>query len=85
MKVGTIVESYSKTKGIPVYGFGGVPRHLRLNNVSHCFAVNGSKDNPQIDGIYNVVETYKNTLPKIGFGGPTLFTPLLESFMVQVE
>ena len=78
--VGEIVEAYGHKKTIPVFGFGGIPRHLKLNSVSHCFAINGSKDNPHITGIQNVVNTYKHTLPKIGLGGPTLFVPLLQEF-----
>ena len=65
----------------PVFGFGGIPRHIGINGVSHCFAINGNPNDPEIKGgIMNVLATYKQTLPQIGLGGPTLFGPLLEQF-----
>lgn len=40
--VGTILESYDSDKSFPVYGFGGVPRFMGSNHVSHCFPLNGN-------------------------------------------
>ena len=78
--VGAIVEPYDNDRAFPVFGFGGIPRHLGLNSVSHCFAMNGNAQNPSIEGIQGIVETYRSTLPNIGLGGPTLFAPLLTEF-----
>ena len=50
---------------------------MGMNGVSHCFAVNGNMAQPEIVGIQNMVATYRQTLPQIGLGGPTLFAPLL--------
>ena len=77
LKVGGVLEEYGNDKKFPLFGFGGIPRHLKLADVSHCFAVNGNIDSPFIRGIGKVVQTYKNTLCKIALGGPTLFVPLL--------
>lgn len=84
MKVGGVLEEYANDKSFPVFGFGGIPRHLKLVTVSHCFAVNGNKDSPFIRGIETVVKTYKDTLHKIALGGPTLFVPLLTEFFKYV-
>ncbi len=83
--VGKIVEPYDLDKAFPVFGFGGIPRHMGLNAVSHCFALNGNAGNPQIVGIENIVQTYKQNLSQIGLGGPTLFAPLLKEFMGYVQ
>jgi hypothetical protein len=68
----------------PVFGFGGIPRHCGINAVSHCFAINGNISNPTICGIDSIIQTYRQTLPQIGLGGPTLFAPLLIEFMKYV-
>ena len=49
--VGCVVEPYDSDRSFPVFGFGGIPRHLGLNSVSHCFAMNGNAANPEIIGI----------------------------------
>ena len=81
MNVGSIVEPYDYDKMFPVFGFGGIPRHMNNNNVSHCFAMNGNAANPNIAGVQGILQTYQETLPRIGLGGPTLFAPLLQEFM----
>ena len=40
--VGAVVEPYDTDRSFPVFGFGGIPRHLGLNSVNHCFAMNGN-------------------------------------------
>ena len=74
------MEPYDYDRSFPVFGFGGIPRHLGLNEVSHCFAINGNAHDPNINGVSNIVETYKSTINMIGLGGPTYFGPLLKEF-----
>ena len=57
--VGSVVEPYDNDKMFPVFGFGGIPRHMGINGVSHCFAVNGMVQQPNVNGIINIVNTYK--------------------------
>lgn len=52
--------------------------------MNHCFAVNGNPAGPDIVGIEQIVKTYRETLPHITLGGPTLFAPLLEEFKSYV-
>jgi len=80
LNVGAIIEPYDNDRSFPVFGFGGIPRHLGINSVNHCFAMNGNPANPDIVGIQGIVDTYRQTLPQIGLGGPTLFGPLLSEF-----
>ena len=49
-EVGQVVEPYDHDKSFPVFGFGGIPRHMGINGVNHCFAVNGNPSNPEIPG-----------------------------------
>ena len=92
--VGKVIEPYDLDKSFPVYGFGGIPRHMidpsllvsdTQSGVSHCFAINGNDACPAIGGVQGIVDTYKSTLPNIGLGGPTLFAPLLRKFKNYVE
>ncbi len=79
------MEPYDYDRSFPVFGFGGIPRHLGLNSVSHCFAMNGNASAPEIIGIAEIVATYKRTISMIGLGGPTLFAPLLQEFKTYVS
>ena len=81
-EVGSSVEiandNYNEDKSIQVYGFGGIPRHMKMNNVNDCFALNGNPKKPEIQGIKNVLKTYRTHLMMIDLAGPTHFGPLLE-------
>ena len=59
MNVGAVVEPYDSDRSFPVFGFGGIPRHMGINEVSHCFAMNGNAANPEIIGIAGIVSTYR--------------------------
>jgi len=56
-----------------------------MNEVSHCFAINGKPASPDIIGIEGIVQTYQQTLPHIKLAGPTLFAPLLNEFYNYVR
>lgn len=44
--IGKILENYDYERKFPVFGFGGIPRHTGINNVSHCFPMNGNERFP---------------------------------------
>jgi hypothetical protein len=48
MNVGKVVEPYDSDRSFPVYGFGGIPRHMGQYKTNHCFAMNGNPTNPEI-------------------------------------
>jgi len=75
--VGYVVEPYDADRSFPVFGFGGVWQGA----TNHCFALNGNPAAPEIQGIANIVATYKQTLPSIQLSGPTYFAPLLQQFL----
>ena len=49
-----------------------------MNNVNDCFALNGNYKKPEIQGIKEVLKTYRTNLMMIDLAGPTHFGPLLE-------
>ena len=49
--VGGVLEPYDSDASFPCFGFGGIPRHMGINAVNHCFAINGNAANPEICGI----------------------------------
>jgi hypothetical protein len=53
--VGGIVEPYDLDRSFPVFGFGGIPRHMGINAVNHCFPLNGNPQAPEIFGIEQIV------------------------------
>jgi hypothetical protein len=42
LNVGQVVEPYDADRSFPVYGFGGIPRHMGQSSTNHCFAMNGN-------------------------------------------
>ena len=60
--VGQIIEPYDFDKSFPVYGFGGIPRFMNQDIVSHCFPLNGNAGDPSIIGINGIIETYRSNL-----------------------
>ena len=85
LNVGQVVEPYDADRSFPVYGFGGIPRHMGQSSTNHCFAMNGNPAQPDICGIQNIIATYRQTLPSISLSGPTLFAPLLREFERYVK
>jgi len=73
----SIVSNYDDDQIFPLYGFGGIPPNNN-NKVSHCFNVN-LKDNPDIEGLNNIIPIYKKSLEIIKLSGPTYFAPVIKS------
>ena len=73
---GTIVSYYDYDKIFPVFGFGA--QFMGSNVVNHCFNLNFSQD-PNINGLDNVLDCYKSSVYKLNFSGPTYFSPLIKN------
>jgi len=80
----SILECYDNDKSFPVYGFGGVPRFMGYNDVSHCFPLNGNVNNPEIQGTENILHQYREKLQYIGLHGPTYFAPIIKQVIANV-
>ncbi|KAI8603400.1 Copine-domain-containing protein [Dissophora ornata] len=71
--VGSILEKYDTDKKFPVYGFGG-----KVNGqVSHCFALNGNPQYPEVDGVDGILGAYWHALQFAQLYGPTNFSPVI--------
>ena len=83
-RVGDVVAPYDSDQSFPVFGFGGEPKFMAAGEDDYCFPLNGSKEDPGIQGIGNVVVTYRKTLPAITFLADTRFVPVLQRFKEYV-
>lgn len=74
--VGEILQYYDSDKAIPTYGFGArvLPNSGRA---SHCFAMNGDIFKPECNGIYGVLEAYRQSVNTVALHGPTNFAEII--------
>ena len=79
----SIVSCYDEDQKFPVYGFGGIPPN-NSNEVSHCFNIN-FENNPDIDGLENIIPIYKKSLEKVILSGPTYFCPVIQSVYDKIK
>lgn len=80
---GSIVAYYDYDQLFPCFGYG-----CRLPNsrtVSHRFALNFEENNPNVQGIDEVIEVYKNCLRTVKLEGPTFFAPLIRDTLSLIE
>lgn len=73
--VGSILQEYSTDKKIPTFGFGAKLPYI--NEVSHCFALNGNIFAPEINGIEGVLSYYQKNVCQLAFSGPTNFAEII--------
>jgi hypothetical protein len=79
-EVGSIIEHYDQDRCFPTFGFGGIPRHIEITGLGHCFPLNGNAANPEILGVEEIIRTIRATKYEIEIGGPIYFAPLLNEF-----
>ncbi|XP_042365494.1 copine-1 isoform X2 [Plectropomus leopardus] len=74
--VGMVVQDYDTDKLFPAFGFGAkLPPDYKT--VNHEFALNFNPTSPYCQGIQGIIEAYRMVLPKLGFSGPTNFSPII--------
>ena len=78
-----IIANYDSDQLFPVYGFGGIPPGKK--EVSHCFNVNFSENDPNIKGIDNVIKFYKESLDKIKLYSPTKFEDVIRKVISNIK
>ena len=83
---GSILAFYDFDQLFPVYGFGGIPLCPQnpSNMVSHCFNINFRND-PNINGINNILKIYRESLGRIELAGPTYFSPILDKVISEIK
>ncbi len=75
LAVGNVLTPYDADQNFPVFGFGAkVPPSGR---VSHCFALNGNEEDPEVKGLDGILNVYNQTLSRVTLYGPTIFSQVL--------
>ncbi|KAG9150859.1 hypothetical protein Leryth_003004 [Lithospermum erythrorhizon] len=74
MQVGEVLQYYDSDKRFPAWGFGARPFD---SSVSHCFNLNGSSTNCEVEGIHGIMTAYSSALHNVSLAGPTLFGPVI--------
>lgn len=81
--VANLLSAYSSDKRIAAYGFGAkIPPSW---DVSHCFSLTGDPQMPLCNDVGNLLDQYRNVLPRIQLWGPTMFSQLLLHFKTIVS
>ncbi|KAI3855922.1 hypothetical protein MKX03_027466 [Papaver bracteatum] len=70
LEVGEVIQFYDSDKRFPAWGFGGRPAN---DVVSHCFNLNGSRGDPEVEGVNGIMTAYSSALRNFSLHGPTLF------------
>ena len=86
--VGSVLEPYDSDKKIPCFGFGGIPTFLPDKNpaqFTHCFPLNANPEDPEIDGLAQLIKTYLTRVGQVRQSGPTRFAPVLREFIKSAQ
>ncbi|CAK9177501.1 unnamed protein product [Ilex paraguariensis] len=76
LEVGEVLQFYDSDKHFPAWGFGARPID---GPVSHCFNLNGSSNNFEVEGIPGIMMAYASALFNVSLAGPTLFGPVIST------
>ncbi|KAF0891980.1 hypothetical protein E2562_011356 [Oryza meyeriana var. granulata] len=76
LEVGDVLQYYDPAKRFPSWGFGARPID---GPVSHCFNLNGSTYQPEVEGIQGIMSAYISALRNVSLAGPTLFGPVIST------
>ncbi|KAJ6237048.1 copine [Anaeramoeba flamelloides] len=74
---GSILANYDQDQMFPAFGFGA-----KINGkVSHCFPLNGNTNDPQVQGVRGILQSYNSVFnwPSFSLWGPTNFAPIINS------
>lgn len=70
MEVGEVIQFYDSDRRFPAWGFGGKTYD---GSISHCFNLNGSPSDFEVEGVEGIMAAYARALHSISLSGPTLF------------
>ncbi|KAG9446526.1 hypothetical protein H6P81_012654 [Aristolochia fimbriata] len=74
--VGEVLQFYDTDKRFPAWGFGARPID---GPVSHCFNLNGSTHQSEVEGIQGILSAYMSALQNVSLAGPTLFGQVINA------
>jgi len=73
--VGEILCPYDNDQLFPVFGFGAKIAGI----VQHCFPLTFNPNNPNVQGLYGIVNVYHHAITQVQLSGPTLFAPIIKA------
>ncbi|XP_047327536.1 protein BONZAI 1-like [Impatiens glandulifera] len=76
LEVGEVLQFYDSDQRFPSWGFGARPID---GPVSHCFNLNGSQSNCEVEGLQGIMNAYTSALFNVSLAGPTLFGPIINT------
>jgi hypothetical protein len=82
-EVCNVMSTYSKDGRFNVYGFGGIPHYIGMENVSRLWNLNGTED-PSCEGTMEVLEAYQKAINGSELAGPSYFANLLNKIKSQI-
>ncbi|MCL7024823.1 hypothetical protein MKW94_020966 [Papaver nudicaule] len=74
-EVGEVIQFYDSDKRFPAWGFGGKTAE---GFVSHCFNLNGSHNESEVEGVNGIMSAYSSALHNVSLNGPTLFGKVID-------
>ena len=80
---GDIVAYYDYDQKFPAFGFGG--KFYGNPVVDHCFPLNGNPNDPEINGIDGILQTYRTVLNNTELWGPTHFHHFIDRLNQTVK
>lgn len=69
-EVGEVIQFYDSDRRYSAWGFGGKTMD---GSVSHCFNLNSSPYNSEVEGLEGIMAAYNSALQTVALSGPTLF------------
>ncbi|KAM5578294.1 protein BONZAI 3-like [Rosa sericea] len=69
-QVGEVIQFYDTDKRFPAWGFGA---RIYGGAVSHCFNMDGTPTDFEVQGVEGIMSAYSSALRKVSLCGPTLF------------
>ncbi|XP_047971154.1 protein BONZAI 3-like [Salvia hispanica] len=75
MEVGEVIQFYDSDRRFPAWGFGGITPN---GSVSHCFNLNGSPTDFEVEGVEGIMAAYSAALHNVSLSGPTLFGRVID-------
>ncbi|KAL3622811.1 Protein BONZAI 3 [Castilleja foliolosa] len=73
-EIGEVIQFYDSDRCFPAWGFGG---RTPDRNISHCFNLNGSAVDFEVEGVDGIMAAYSSALQNVSLAGPTLFGPVI--------
>ncbi|XP_073155670.1 protein BONZAI 3-like [Henckelia pumila] len=70
LEVGEVIQFYDSDRRFNAWGFGG---RLPNGSICHCFNLNGSLPDSEVEGVEGIMAAYASVLHNVVLAGPTLF------------